>query len=48
MTNQLIMSKAKKEGKPKRNRTNLVKKIRIIKSNEEIISKFMKELKNPS
>ena len=48
MPNQLTMSKAKKEGKPKRNRTNLVKKIRIIKSNEEIISKFMKELKNPS
>ena len=42
------MAKAKKEGKPKRNRTNLVKKIRMIKSNEEIISKFMKELKNPS
>ena len=48
MPNQLTMSKAKKEGKPKRNRTNLVKKLKIIKSNEEIISKFMKELKNPS
>lgn len=48
MPNQLTMAKAKKEGKPKRNRTNLVKKIKIIKSNEEIISKFMKELKNPS
>jgi hypothetical protein len=42
------MANAKKEGKPKRNRSNLVKKLRIIKANEEIISKFKKELKNPS
>lgn len=42
------MANAKKEGKPKRNRTNLVKKLRIIKSNEEIISKYRKQFKNPS
>ncbi len=39
------MAKAKKEGKPKRNRTNLNKKLKVIKRNEEIISKLMKELK---
>jgi hypothetical protein len=42
------MSKAKKEGKPKRNRTNLVKKLNIIKSNQKIISKIIKEFKTPS
>jgi hypothetical protein len=39
------MAKAKKEGKPKRNRTNLNKKLKVIKRNEEIISKLMKALK---
>jgi hypothetical protein len=39
------MAKAKKEGKPKKNRTNLNKRLKVIKKNEELISKFMKELK---
>ena len=39
------MAKAKKEGKGKKNRTNLNKRLKVIKNNEEIISKLMKELK---
>ena len=39
------MAKAKKEGKPKKNRTNLNKRLKVIKKNEELISKFIKELK---
>jgi hypothetical protein len=39
------MAKAKKEGKPKKNRTNLNKRLKVIKKNEKLISKFMKELK---
>lgn len=39
------MAKAKKEGKPKKNRTNLIKRLKVIRKNEELISKFMKELK---
>lgn len=39
------MAKAKKEGKPKKNRTNLNKRLKVIRKNEELISKFMKELK---
>jgi hypothetical protein len=31
------MAKAKKEGKPKRNRSNLVKNIKRIKHNEEVL-----------
>ena len=38
------MAKAKKEGKPKRNRKNLVKKIRIINKNEEILSRLKADL----
>lgn len=34
------MAKARKEGKPKRNRANLVKKLRIIKNNEEVLKKY--------
>ena len=34
------MAKARKEGKGKRNRRNLVKNLRRIKKNEEIISKL--------
>lgn len=40
------MAKAKKEGKSKRNRPNLVKKLAIIKKNEQLISEFKKSLKN--
>jgi hypothetical protein len=31
------MAKAKKEGKPKRNRSNLIKRLNLIKKNEEIL-----------
>ena len=37
------MAKARKEGKPKRNRRNLVKNLKRIKKNEEIISKLKKK-----
>lgn len=36
------MAKAKKEGKPKRNRENLVKKMRRIERNVELIKQFEK------
>jgi hypothetical protein len=38
------MAKAKKEGKPKRNKTNLNKRLRIIQKNAEIIARLKKEL----
>jgi hypothetical protein len=38
------MAKAKKEGKPKRNRANLVKKQRVIENNHSLISKFYENL----
>lgn len=31
------MAKARKEGKPKRNRANLVKRLRMIQKNEEVL-----------
>ena len=34
------MAKAKKEGKPKKNRENLIKKLRRIESNEKILKSF--------
>jgi hypothetical protein len=34
------MSKSKKEGKPKRNRANLTKKLKMIKKNEEALKKY--------
>jgi hypothetical protein len=39
------MAKARKEGKPKRNRRNLVKKLNRIEKNIELINKFYKEIK---
>jgi hypothetical protein len=36
------MAKAKKEGKPKRNRENLVKKLQRIERNAELIKQFEK------
>jgi len=39
------MAKAKKEGKPKRNRKNLVKNLRRINKNVEIINRIMSEIK---
>jgi hypothetical protein len=43
------MAKARKEGKPKRNRRNLVKNLKRIQHNDEILSKIKLELeqKNP-
>jgi hypothetical protein len=38
------MAKAKKEGKPKRNRENLVKKLRLIQKNEELIKEYKSNL----
>ena len=40
------MAKAKKEGKPKRNRKNLIKKLRVINKNQEIL-KRIKDSLNP-
>lgn len=34
------MAKAKKEGKPKKNRRNLAKKLNIIKKNHELLEKY--------
>ena len=34
------MAKAKKEGKPKRNRGNLVKCLRIIEKNNQLLSEY--------
>jgi hypothetical protein len=34
------MSKAKKEGKPKKNRGNLVKRLNMLKKNEELLKKY--------
>ena len=38
------MAKARKEGKPKKNRKNLAKRLNIIQKNSEIIAKYMKEI----
>lgn len=38
------MAKAKKEGKPKRNRRNLVKKLTRIQKNIELLEKYKKGL----
>ncbi len=38
------MAKAKKEGKPKRNRGNLVKKLKRINKNEEILNLYKENL----
>ncbi len=34
------MSKSRKPGKPKKNRRNVVKKLKLMKNNNEIISKL--------
>jgi hypothetical protein len=36
------MAKARKEGKPKKNRANLVKKLKIMKRNIELLAKYEK------
>jgi flagellin-specific chaperone FliS len=38
------MAKARKEGKSKRNRANLVKKLRIINKNQEILKRLKESL----
>ncbi len=38
------MAKARKEGKPKRNRRNLVKNLKRMAHNEEVIAKVKSEL----
>jgi uncharacterized protein (DUF4415 family) len=37
------MAKARKEGKPKRNRGNLVKKLKRIQLNEALLKKYKQE-----
>lgn len=39
------MAKAKKEGKPKRNRKNLVKFLKMIKKNQQAINKYEELIK---
>jgi len=39
----ITMAKARKEGKPKRNRRNLVKNLKRIANNEEVIAKMKSE-----
>jgi len=34
------MSKSKKEGKPKKNRVNVVKKLKLMNKNNEILSRL--------
>jgi hypothetical protein len=38
------MAKARKEGKPKRNKVNLVKKLKIINKNQELIKQYSENL----
>jgi hypothetical protein len=38
------MAKARKEGKSKRNKVNLVKKLKIINKNQELIKQYSKNL----
>jgi len=37
------MSKSKKEGKPKKNRGNVVKRLKIMNQNNEILSRLKSE-----
>lgn len=39
------MAKSKKEGKPKKNRGNVVKRLKIIDNNNKIIGEYRKTLK---
>lgn len=41
---KINMAKARKEGKSKRNRSNLKIKLDMIKKNSEIIAKYMEKL----
>jgi hypothetical protein len=38
------MSKSKKEGKPKKNRRNVVKKLKLMDNNNEVLSRLKNEL----
>ncbi len=44
----MCMAKARKEGKPKRNRGNVKKTLDRISNNNDIISRYIKELKENS
>jgi len=44
LLNISIMAKARKEGKPKRNRANLVKKLRLINNNQQLIKQYEENL----
>lgn len=35
------MAKARKEGKPKKNRANLLKKLKMILKNQELLKKYI-------
>jgi hypothetical protein len=37
------MAKAKKEGKPKRNRGNLAKRLKVLERNEQILNELKKK-----
>lgn len=41
------MAKARKDGKPKKNRGNVLKKLRRIQKNQEIINEIKKNLQIP-
>jgi hypothetical protein len=36
------MAKARKEGKPKRNRANLVKRLKMIERNTQLLNEYLK------
>ena len=38
------MAKARKEGKPKKNRVNLVKRLKIINNNQKLIKQYSENL----
>jgi hypothetical protein len=38
------MAKSKKEGKPKKNRRNVVKKLKLMKRNNEVLSQLKNNL----
>ncbi len=40
------MSKSKKEGNPKKNRGNVVKKLKLMNKNNEILSRLKSQFKN--
>jgi len=43
---KIIMAKARKEGKKKKSRKGIVKTLKLINRNNELIKKYMEALKN--